>query len=124
VEAVTRDSSYTNKDTVRALRELSHILAGSDDRELVQHAADMIEVAYRTTSERAAGSAARPHDDGNAHREQVPSPTSCGDSDETPLKAVPFYQIEWTKEDWIDFWHTLVAFQDRIAERHGVRRKK
>lgn len=39
-------------------------------------------------------------------------------------RAAPFYKIEWTKEDWIDFWHTLEAFQDRVAERHGIERRK
>ena len=26
---------------------------------------------------------------------------------------------EWSKEDWIDFYHTLCKFEHRVAKRHG-----
>ena len=45
-----RASLTLGEATVRDLRALSHILAGSDDRELVQHAADLIEVLAKPTA--------------------------------------------------------------------------
>ena len=45
-----RASLTRGEATVRDLRALSHILAGSDDRELVQHAADLIEVLAKPTA--------------------------------------------------------------------------
>lgn len=47
-----------------------------------------------TTGKRAAGSAARPHAEGNAHREQVPStsgPIVCSFGDELAGKAPPTF---------------------------------
>jgi len=35
------------------------------------------------------------------------------------MKTVfPYLHVEWTVEDWKDFWHTLRAFEERVMTRH------
>lgn len=130
-------------NTVKDLRALSHVLAGSDDRELIQHAADMIEVLSRqfarshgeTNDQRVAGSGERQNADEHLHGriktpakgEDVPAPTISMRPSRQPMQVadpvplvdqlremLPPADQEWTAEDYTI--HEAIAALSNAAQ--------